>query len=271
VTYSAFATNASGAASSFQQLAHRHLDLVSIRINGIPMRRARKPAASSSKNGNKDGDNDDDSGNQNKRVTLCFRGWEGSHLLEEREKIREDDARDRSNTKLRIDHTPCGYERRRTLGLVWMKPPKHFTKNLLTSCCVHRLTTSVVSSPSAACLLRHVIAGKPVTLALHAGLTTVSYVLLAHGREVYLHCMHQSLLQATSLPLPKRLTPLLSTTVNTRMNMVVRSSLMTHAWCGVSPPALDSGFDRTFPKTTLEGNTIPTCKLSRSRLIPLPF
>lgn len=165
---------------------------------GIPMRRARKSTR-------RNDDSDDDtsvSTNQNKRVTLCFRGWEGSHLLDEREQIRHDDAIDRLNPKLRIDTpSPSAYERRRTLPLVWIKPPKHWSKNALTSCCVHRVTTSVPSSPSSACLLRHILHGKPVTLALRAGLT-VSYVLLAHGKEVYLHCMHQSLLQPPALPPP---------------------------------------------------------------------
>jgi hypothetical protein len=53
----------------------------------------------------------------NKKVTLCFRGWEGSHLLEEREKIRHDDAHERSLKNFRIEHSPSPYERRRTLPL----------------------------------------------------------------------------------------------------------------------------------------------------------
>eukprot|EP01119_Soliformovum_irregulare_P026198 TRINITY_DN9940_c0_g1_i1.p1 TRINITY_DN9940_c0_g1~~TRINITY_DN9940_c0_g1_i1.p1 ORF type:complete len:507 (+),score=132.70 TRINITY_DN9940_c0_g1_i1:268-1788(+) len=88
------------------------------------------------------------------------------------------------------------------MNLRWKSIDRKTNPDTLSSKCVHRITTVSLYAHSSVCLTNHLLSGKPVALVtLPAGVETppgavpstsplpISHMLLAHGGDLYLHCL----------------------------------------------------------------------------------
>jgi hypothetical protein len=86
------------------------------------------------------------------------------------------------------------------IALRWKSTDRRVDVNSLSCSCIHRVTPVNPASSPSQCLMKHMGSGKSVILQL---LTTpgsgggepsglLTHVLLNHGGEVYIHCLHQT-------------------------------------------------------------------------------
>lgn len=179
-----YAVETSSMRSAMLDLAQIHLDLISIKVSGIPMK---KNNASS---------------NSKENFDVVFLSQGAVHITPQ--VVMEDTKETGSSSFVLGRQLQSPFMQRREMQLEWSKLDKATSPHMLPCRCVHRVSPYDLCSNPTICLLTHVMAGKAAALRLKRGSNstqlgaanqTVSHVLLIHGDVVYLHC-----LQGASFP-----------------------------------------------------------------------
>eukprot|EP01102_Stenamoeba_stenopodia_P017185 TRINITY_DN6123_c0_g1_i2.p1 TRINITY_DN6123_c0_g1~~TRINITY_DN6123_c0_g1_i2.p1 ORF type:complete len:408 (-),score=68.29 TRINITY_DN6123_c0_g1_i2:79-1302(-) len=77
------------------------------------------------------------------------------------------------------------------ISLQWKSTDRKLDVNTLNCSCVHRISPVNPASSPSQCLMKHVTSGKAVLLqAVGQSVPMTTHVLLTHGGEVFLHCLH---------------------------------------------------------------------------------
>lgn len=108
-------------------------------------------------------------------------------------------------TELKSAVSPSGHPSQ--LILKWKSIDRKTNADRLLSVCVHRVTALDITSSPTQCLFKHLLSGKPVTLVTVPGekdgvvmVGALSHLLLSHGEDIYLHCLHQTQLSLQQFP-----------------------------------------------------------------------